>query len=104
GAVAARLRVARSTVSNLVRVMSAAGLVERVRSAHDQRTVVLTASREALELLECYDRASAATLTRVVDELSPADRVVLAQVLPALGRLVTTLEATDEAGGRTFLR
>ncbi|MGW7521149.1 MarR family transcriptional regulator, partial [Streptomyces sp. NPDC054796] len=32
GAVAARLRVARSTVSNLVRVMSAAGLVERVRS------------------------------------------------------------------------
>ncbi|MDT0610974.1 MarR family winged helix-turn-helix transcriptional regulator [Streptomyces lancefieldiae] len=97
GAVAARLRMAPSTVSNLVRSMSAEQLVERVRPAHDQRTVVLTASREALELLERYDRASTAALTRVVDELPAADRLALARALPALDRLVTTLETTDDA-------
>ncbi|MFF5103275.1 MarR family winged helix-turn-helix transcriptional regulator [Streptomyces sp. NPDC000134] len=95
GAVAARLRVAPSTVSNLVRTMSAARLVERVRPAHDQRTVVLTASREAQDLLRRYDRASTAALTRVVDALAPADRAVLARALPALDRLVAELEDTD---------
>ncbi|MFJ2842952.1 MarR family transcriptional regulator [Streptomyces griseofuscus] len=52
GAAATRVRVAPSTVSNLVRAMSAARLVERVRPEHDQRTVVLTASKEALNPLE----------------------------------------------------
>ncbi|RRQ73060.1 ArsR family transcriptional regulator [Streptomyces griseofuscus] len=52
GSAATRVRVAPSTVSNLVRAMSAAQLVERVRPDHDQRTVVLNASKEALNLLE----------------------------------------------------
>ncbi|MFF7409592.1 MarR family winged helix-turn-helix transcriptional regulator [Streptomyces lydicus] len=95
GAAATRVRVAPSTVSNLVRTMSAARLVERVRPERDQRTVVLTASDEARHLLERYDRASTAALTRVVEELSDADRVALNHVLPALDRLVTALEAAD---------
>ncbi|MFD7710223.1 MarR family winged helix-turn-helix transcriptional regulator [Streptomyces sp. NPDC059785] len=95
GAAAARLRVAPSTVSNLVRTMSAARLVERVRPEHDQRTVVLTASDEALKLLERYDRASTAALVRVVEELPDADRTALDRALPALDRLVTALEAAD---------
>ncbi|MFF5475601.1 MarR family winged helix-turn-helix transcriptional regulator [Streptomyces achromogenes] len=95
GAAAARVRVAPSTVSNLVRAMSVARLVERVRPDHDQRTVVLTASQEALHLLERYDRASTAALTRVVEELSDADRAALHQALPALDRLVTALETGD---------
>lgn len=95
GAAAARVRVAPSTVSNLVRAMSAARLVERVRPEHDQRTVVLTASKEALHLLERYDRASTAALTRVVEELSDADRAALHEALPALDRLVTALETGD---------
>ncbi|WP_413804878.1 MarR family winged helix-turn-helix transcriptional regulator [Streptomyces sp. OE57] len=99
GAAATRVRVASSTVSNLVRTMSAARLVERVRPEHDQRTVVLTASGEALNLLERYDRASTAALTRVVEELSEADRVALDKALPALDRLVTALETAEGAGG-----
>ncbi|WP_181793554.1 MarR family winged helix-turn-helix transcriptional regulator [Streptomyces sp. WELS2] len=95
GAAAARVRVAPSTVSNLVRAMSTARLVERVRPEHDQRTVLLTASEEALHLLERYDRASTAALTRVVAELSDADRTALHQALPALDRLVTALETSD---------
>ncbi|MFF4928403.1 hypothetical protein ACFY2H_05800 [Streptomyces griseofuscus] len=59
-------------------------LVERVRPEHEQRTVVLTASTEALNLLERYDRASTAALTRVVEKLSDADRGALRQALPAL--------------------
>ncbi|MFF3501865.1 MarR family winged helix-turn-helix transcriptional regulator [Streptomyces sp. NPDC003247] len=99
GAAAARLRVAPSTVSNLVRTMSAARLVERVRPEHDQRTVVLTASSRALELLERYDRASTAALVRVVRELPDADRLALDRALPALDRLVAALETADGTGG-----
>ncbi|MFV2120450.1 MarR family winged helix-turn-helix transcriptional regulator [Streptomyces sp. Act-28] len=95
GAAAARLRMAPSTVSNLVRTMTAARLVERVRPAHDQRTVVLTASREALALLERYDRASTAALVRIVEEMTDSDRAALDRALPALGRLVRALEASD---------
>lgn len=94
---AALIRVAPSTVSNLARAMSAAGLVERIRPEFDQRTVVLTASAEALQLLKRYDRASSAALTSVIDELSDDDRVALEQSLPALGRLVAALEAADGA-------
>ncbi|MDN0197701.1 MarR family transcriptional regulator [Streptomyces sp. S.PNR 29] len=101
GAAAVRLRVAPSTVSNLVRTMSAARLVERIRPEHDQRTVVLTASAEALHLLERYDRASTAALIRVVEKLPDADRVALDQALPALKRLVAALEAADGNGGST---
>lgn len=99
GAAAARLRIAPSTVSNLVRAMSAARLVERLRPEHDQRTVVLTASDRALELLRRYDRASTAALTRVVEELPPADRASLESALPALHRLVEALEAADPGRG-----
>ncbi|WAP55289.1 MarR family winged helix-turn-helix transcriptional regulator [Streptomyces sp. S465] len=98
GAAANRLRVAPSTVSNLVRTMSAARLVDRIRPEHDHRTVVLTASADALKLLERYDRASTAALTRVVEELPEADRLALDQALPALDRLVAALEAGAGAG------
>ncbi|MGW1600267.1 hypothetical protein [Streptomyces eurythermus] len=56
---------------------------------------MLTASKEALHLLERYDRASTAALTRVVEELSDADRAALHEALPALDRLVTALETGD---------
>ncbi|MFJ4616999.1 hypothetical protein [Streptomyces sp. NPDC088812] len=79
--------------------MSAARLVGRVRPEHDRRTVVLTASSRALELLERHDRASTAALVRVVRELSDADRPALDRALPALDRLVAALEAADGTGG-----
>ncbi|MGW0331371.1 MarR family winged helix-turn-helix transcriptional regulator [Streptomyces sp. NPDC003011] len=90
---AARLRIAPSTVSNLVKALTAAGLVERAADPIDARAVVLTPSARALDLLARYDRASASALARVVAGLPPADRAALAAALPVLDGLVPALEA-----------
>ncbi|GAA2330911.1 MarR family transcriptional regulator [Streptomyces caniferus] len=91
-AVAERLRISPSTVSNLVRTMTAAGLVERHASTTDLRAVDLSVSPGASELLERYDRASRETLEQAVAKLPPGDRDALTAALPALARLVTALE------------
>jgi DNA-binding MarR family transcriptional regulator len=102
---AARLRIAPSTVSNLVKAMAAADLVERAPDPHDARAVVLTPSRRALDLLARYDRASTSALARAVGDLPAADRAVLAAALPVLHGLVPALEtdaaATPRAGRGT---
>lgn len=90
---AIRLKAAPSTVSNLLRTMTAAGLVERTPSPTDLRTVHLTASPRALEMLDRYDRTSTAALRRALDELSPENRRALDRSLPALAELLTALEA-----------
>ncbi|MFI9029936.1 MarR family winged helix-turn-helix transcriptional regulator [Streptomyces sp. NPDC053560] len=89
---AARLRIAPSTVSNLVKAMTAAGLVNRAPDPSDLRTVVLTPTETALELLDRYDRTSAEALALAIDELPDADRQALTAALPALARLITVLE------------
>ncbi|MFC5724683.1 MarR family winged helix-turn-helix transcriptional regulator [Streptomyces gamaensis] len=95
---AARLRVAPSTISNLVRTMSGAGLVERTPSSTDLRTVHLSASAAALDMLDRYDRVSTAALRRAVEGLSPRSREAIEHALPALDELLVALEA-EEAGG-----
>ncbi|KUO05680.1 MarR family winged helix-turn-helix transcriptional regulator [Streptomyces caeruleatus] len=91
--VAVRLRVAPSTVSNLVRTMTAAGLVVRTPSATDLRTVHLAPSPEALDMLDRYDRTSTAALRRALDDLAPQSREALERALPVLAELLTALEA-----------
>ncbi|MEU9443533.1 MarR family winged helix-turn-helix transcriptional regulator [Streptomyces sp. NPDC048304] len=96
---AARLRIAPSTVSNLVKAMAAAALVERTPDPHDARAVVLTPSSRALDLLARYDRASTSALSRAVGALPAADRETLAAALPVLEGLVPAVEvqAADAA-------
>ncbi|MGW2640210.1 MarR family winged helix-turn-helix transcriptional regulator [Streptomyces sp. NPDC001348] len=90
--VAARLRVAPSTVSNLVRVMTASGLIERRPSATDFRTAILAASPRALDLLSRYDRVSTDALRHALAELAPDSRQAIAEALPALTELLGALE------------
>jgi DNA-binding MarR family transcriptional regulator len=97
GEVAARLRVAPSTVSNVVRSAVAAGLVERRTSSTDLRAVELYPSASALGLLETYDGASGALLSNALAVLAPADREAIERAMPALIRL---LDAIDDAGRR----
>jgi DNA-binding MarR family transcriptional regulator len=88
-------------VSNLVKALAAAGLVERAADPDDARAVVLTPSARALDLLARYDRASASALVRAVADLPPADRATLAAALPVLDGLVPALEARAVMPGRT---
>ncbi|MEV0341785.1 MarR family winged helix-turn-helix transcriptional regulator [Nocardia sp. NPDC050713] len=88
---ATELKVAQSTISNLIRTMSADGLVQRVSSPTDGRVVVLVASAEARDLLARYDRASAAMLRDSLAKLPPVDRRALEGALPALRRLLGVL-------------
>ncbi|MER7483595.1 MarR family transcriptional regulator [Streptomyces sp. NPDC126510] len=90
--VASRLRVASSTVSNLVRAMTASGLVERRPSSTDLRTVTLVASPHALDLLDRYDRVSAEELRRALSTLAPDSRRAIEEALPALRALQGALD------------
>lgn len=90
--VAGRLRVAPSTVSNLVRAMTASGLVERRPSSTDLRTVTLTASPHALDLLGRYDRVSTEALRCALAALAPESREAIEEALPALTDLIGALE------------
>ncbi|MGK5627991.1 MarR family winged helix-turn-helix transcriptional regulator [Streptomyces sp. URMC 123] len=93
---AAQLRVAPSTVSNLVRAMTAEGLVERTPSPDDLRTVRLAISPKALGMLNTYDRASTAELRRALDRLTAQNRRALDAAVPALAELLTALEHATE--------
>ena len=98
--VAIRLRVAPSTVRNLVRAMTAAGLVRRKRSTTDLRNVYLSLSPAAREMLDRYDRGSTAALRKAMDRLSPQRLKALERALPALADLTTALLEEPEGQRR----
>ena len=83
---AAALRIARPTVSNLVKAMTAAGLVERA-STGDLRSAMLVATPHARDMLFRFDRTSTATVAAAIARLSPAEQGVLASAIPVLNRL-----------------
>ncbi|WP_032371432.1 MarR family winged helix-turn-helix transcriptional regulator [Rhodococcoides fascians] len=91
GRLATRLNLARSTVSNLIRAMVDAGLVERSITAGDLRGATLTASPKAVKLLAEYDAASSRVLADALDELSRHNREAIAAALPALAEITSIL-------------
>lgn len=93
GELAGRLRLARSTVSNLIRSLLEAGLVERADGA-DLRTVRLSASGQARALLAGYDEVSERVLSRALAELDPADRRAITAAVPAIARLTAAVDLT----------
>ena len=95
--IADALQLARPTVSNLIRVMTADGLVRRWRSDTDGRAVLLSLSPEAEAMMATVRRRRAAAFTRALAQLPDAAREQLAAALPALGQLQLSLESTAEA-------
>lgn len=89
-----RLRMAPATVSNLVRSMTAQGLVERRHSTVDLRVVELAATSAALRDLRRYDQASRRVLERAIGQLDEADQQLLRDAVPVLSAL---LEILDQA-------
>lgn len=92
GAVAAQLRISPSTVSNLVRSMTAQGLVERDASPSDLRGTRLSSTDAAQVLLARYDRASRAMLEKAIASLPEESQGRLAAVIPDLRELLRVLE------------
>lgn len=93
-AIAEQLRLARPTVSNLMKTMQRAHLIELTRDVDDARRVHVTATATALELLRRYDTASEAILTAAMNELDPAERAAAAAAVPALAKLCSILSAS----------
>jgi DNA-binding MarR family transcriptional regulator len=102
--VAARLRIAPSTVSNLLRVATSDGLIERRSSPSDLRAVQLYPSAQALKLLRRYDKVSHALLGDAIARLSAEDRKLLELATPVLGRLVEELDGEDRGRERERIR
>jgi DNA-binding MarR family transcriptional regulator len=93
-AIADQLRLARPTVSNLMKTMQRAHLIELTRDGDDARRVHVTATATALELLHRYDAASEAILTAAMNQLDPDERAVVAAAVPALAKLRSILSAS----------
>lgn len=98
GELALELRLARSTISNLVGELATQRLVERRPLAADGRSVLLVPTGRARAVLEAFSRGRVEVLERALDELSAADRVRLLDALPSLERLLTQLDRVAEAG------
>jgi DNA-binding MarR family transcriptional regulator len=90
--VATRLRVAPSTVSNLLRSLGSAALIERKHSPHDLRAVHLYPSAHALKLLRRYDKVSRAVLDEALAKLDAEDRRALQRATLALAHLLESLD------------
>lgn len=97
GELAAALRLSPSTVSNLVRTMTAPGLLDRSPSTDDLRVVVLSATPAGERLLERYTDASNAALEVALSAVSAEDRAALEAAAPALRRLVRALHEQPPA-------
>jgi len=59
----------------------AKGLVERERCEEDRRVVYVRITQKGLDLLNSIDKKNKATMQQTVDRLSPADAIVLNNLL-----------------------
>lgn len=93
--IADRLRLSRSTVSNLLGAMESDGLVERTPAPTDGRRVVVRASEAALDLFDRFDAANSALVAQAAAQLEPGERAALDAALPVLERLCAVLTGTE---------
>lgn len=99
---AARLHLARPTVSNLVKGLSRNGMVVRELSPVDARAVLIQLSARSRAELADADVHRDATLQRAIDDLDDDDRAAIERALPALARLLERLreDAGTESDGQ----
>lgn len=98
GALAERLELAPSTLSNLLREMEGRGLLERARVPHDQRRVEVTIRSSGRAALLSHDTHTARVLDTYLSRLSPQDQEALRDALPALARLTDALGGAHPGG------
>ncbi|MBW3606140.1 MAG: winged helix DNA-binding protein [Actinobacteria bacterium] len=81
GAVAEQLSVNESTASRLVDATVRAGLIDRGRSEHDARRVVLALTEQGRQLCDRALRYRLEYLSDLLDDWSPDDRAAFARLL-----------------------
>jgi DNA-binding MarR family transcriptional regulator len=91
------LHLARPTISNLVRDLTAAGLVERQPAPGDGRSVLLVPTDRARDLLSAFREGRAEVMAGALAGLADEDRAELAAALPALSRLLDRVRAEEGA-------
>ncbi|MGY4709756.1 MarR family winged helix-turn-helix transcriptional regulator [Mycolicibacterium sp. CBM1] len=100
GALALRLYMARSTISNLVKTMVAQGLLETTPVPDDLRSVSIGVSAFALQQLQRYDETGVDVLAAVLRQLDPDERAALTAATPVLEKVTALLASAAEATGR----
>jgi DNA-binding MarR family transcriptional regulator len=96
GDLAARLRLAPSTVSGLISQMIGSGLVERGTDPRDRRVAVVALSEAGQRQLGEWNAAHRRRIAVALAELEPTERSAIDDALPALSRLVDRLAAQRE--------
>jgi DNA-binding MarR family transcriptional regulator len=91
----AELHLARSTISNLVRELIANGMIERVTSTTDKRSVSLFPTQRARDVLDAFSRGRSLVLAQAVASLPGKDRAQLAAALPVLESVLAAIVATS---------
>lgn len=96
---AARQRLATSTVSGLIGQMINTGLVARATDPKDRRASVVTLTDAGRDQLTAWARAHEQRLEGALDALDDTDRAAVRAALPALFRLAEHLDTTPGTGG-----
>jgi DNA-binding MarR family transcriptional regulator len=92
---ATALQMASSTLSNLLKSMTDAGLIERARHSDDQRRVSIAISRHARSLLTTYDRTSLSSIESFLAQLSDEERAAFDATVPVLRRMCATFTTAE---------
>ena len=89
------LRLARPTISNVVRDLSADGLVERRPAPGDGRSVVLVPTARAEALLTTFRQGRSEVMARAMAALSDDERARIREAVPALAKLLDTVRSQE---------
>ncbi|PWI43145.1 MarR family winged helix-turn-helix transcriptional regulator [Streptomyces sp. ICBB 8177] len=99
GDLAARQRLATSTVSGLIGQMITSGLVARAVDPADRRASAVTLTDAGRDQLTAWARAHERRLDAALDALDAHDRAIVRSALPALFRLAEHLDDTGAPDG-----
>ncbi len=100
GDLAQKLRLARPTVSNVIRDLTNSGMIERRRSGVDGRSAILVPTEEALAVMASFARARVTVIETVLARMESGDITSIEAAIPALTRLLGELETELAERGR----
>lgn len=95
---AAELRLARPTVSNLLKEMVPAGLVQRRSDPADGRAVIVEVTARGRQGMETFRDDRAVVIARALDELPGTERAAVIAALPALRSMAEIFDEYSRQG------